>query len=78
MVKQLTTIEEVADKVKLLCVLECEMELDDERMVDHLHDVSLDFRVAHLLRADNLILFERLHCVNCSIRLFLDHVHFTK
>ena len=78
MVKQLTTIEKVADKVQLLCVLECEMELDDERVVDHLHDVSLDLCVANLLRSDNLILFERLHCVNRSIRLFLDHVHFTK
>ena len=78
MVKQLTTIEKVADKVQLLCVLECEMELDDERVVDHLHNVSLDLCVSHLLRSNNLILFERLHCVNRSIRLFLDHVHFTK
>ena len=78
MIKQLTTIEKVADKVQLLCVLECEMELDDERVVDHLHDVSLDLCVAHLFRSNNLILFERLHCVNRSIRLFLDHVHFTK
>ena len=78
MIKQLTTIEKVADKVQLLCVLECEMELDDERVIDHLHDVSFDLCVAHLLRSDDLILFERLHCVNCSISFFLDHVNFTK
>ena len=78
MIKQLTTIEKVADKVQLLCVLECEMELDDERVVDHLHDVSLYLCVAHLFCSDDLILFERLHCVNSSISFFLDHVNFTK
>ena len=67
MIKQLTTIEKVADKVQLLCVLECEMELDDERVIDHLHDVSFNFRVTHLLSADNLIFFERFHSVNHSV-----------
>ena len=67
MIEQFSAIEKVTHKVQLFCVLECEMELDDEGVIDHLHDVSFNFRVTHLLSADNLIFFERFHSVNHSV-----------
>ena len=57
MIEKFSAIKKVTHKVQLFCVLECEMELDDEGMIDHLHDVSFNFRVTHLLSAYNLVFF---------------------
>ena len=57
MIEKFSAVEKVTHKVQLFRVLECEMELDDKGVIDHLHDVSLNFRVTNLLSADNLILF---------------------
>ena len=67
MIEKFSAIKKVTHEVQLFCVLECEMELDDEGVIDHLHDVSFNFRVTNLLSADNLIFFERFHSVNHSV-----------
>ena len=67
MIEKFSAVEKVTHKVQLFRVLECEMELDDEGVIDHLHDVSFNFSVTHLLSADNLIFFERFHGVNHSV-----------
>ena len=67
MIEKFSTVEKVTHKVQLFRVLECEMELEDEGVIDHLHDVSLNFRVTDLLCANNLIFLERFHGVNHPI-----------
>ena len=67
MIEKFSAIKKVTHKVQLFRVLECEMELDDEGVIDHLHDVSFNLRVTHLLSADNLIFFQRFHCIDHSI-----------
>ena len=57
MIEKFSAIEKVTHEVQLFRVLECEMELDDEGVIDHLHDVPFNFCVTHLFSADNLILF---------------------
>ena len=54
------------------------MELHDERVVDHLHYISLDLCVIYLISSDDEIFFERLHRIYLFIILFLSHVHFAK
>ena len=75
-VKQLSAVQEIAHEVELLRVLECEMELDDEGMVDLLHNVALNLCVGHLLGPDHEILLQRLHGVDGPVRFFLHHVNF--
>ena len=66
-VKQLSSVKKITHEVQLLCVLECKVQLHDERVGYHLHDVSLYFCVPHLLCSYNLVLFQRLHRINCAI-----------
>ena len=78
MEKELSTIEEVSDKVQALCGLECEMKFHDEWMSDLLHDVSLDLGVVHLVCANNEVLFERFHGVNLASVFLFGHVDLAK
>ena len=78
MEEELTAIEEVCDKVESLRRLECVMELDDKRMRDQLHNVSLNLRILLLVVPNHEIFIESLHRVDLSVIFFLSHIDFAK
>ena len=73
-----TTVAEVCDKVESLRRLESVMKLDNERMVDLLHNVSLNLRVLLLVIPDHEIFFESLHRIYLAVIFFLRHIDFAK
>lgn len=78
MEKELATVEEVCHKVQRLGRLESEMQLDDERVRDLHHDITLNLRILHLVVLDDEVLFQRLHCENPAIIFFLGHVNLSE
>ena len=78
MEEKLTTVEEVCDEVEALGGLEGEVELDDERVRDLLHDVTLNLRVVHLVCTDDEVLLERLDSIDLPCVLLLGQVDLAK
>ena len=54
------------------------MKLDDERMRDLLHDISLNLRVVHLVCSDDEVFLQRFDRVDLLRVLLARHVHFAE
>ena len=67
MEEELTTVEEICDKVKCLRRLEGIVKLDNERVRDLLHDIPLYLRILDLVVLDDEVLLERLHCIDLPV-----------
>ena len=78
MEEELASIQKICDKVQRLWRLESEVELDDERMSNLLHDVTLDLRIIELIGPDNEIFLKRLHCIDLVCIFLLSHVDFAE
>ena len=76
--KHFTTVAEVCDKVESLRRLESVMKLDDERMRDLLHDISLNLCVVHLVCSDDEVFLQRFDRVDLLRVLLARHVHFAE
>lgn len=73
--EQLTALDEIHDHVKVLGVLECAPQGDQERVLASLQHAALVIGVFHLLHLDHLLLLQDLDSVEPLVMLALDQVH---
>ena len=67
MKEKFTTIEEIGDKIEAFVGLKSEVQLDNKWMRDLLHDVTLNLHLVRLIRANDEVLLERLHCIDLPV-----------
>lgn len=67
MEEKFASIEEIGDKIQAFIGLKSVVQLDDERMRDLLHNITLNLHLIRLICFNDKVLLERLHCIDLPI-----------
>ena len=78
MEEKLSSIQKISDEIKAVARLKRVVQLDNERMGNLLHNISLYLDLGSLIMLGNEIFLQGLDCIDLIISLARCHVYFTK